>query len=1123
MENSNLIYNKLESFIKKYYTNELIKGIIFFIGLGLIYLLFTLIVEYFLWLKPAARTVLFWTFVLVEVLLICRFIFFPISKLFKLQKGIDYKQASAIIGNHFTEVNDKLTNFLQLSEDNNQSELLLASISQKANSLQPIPFGNAINFNKNRKFLPLAIIPILFFLFFYLSGNSNLISQSLNRVVNFKQQFLPPAPFKFVILNNNLQTEQNKDFILKVKSEGKIIPENAMIFIGSESYFMETTKAGEFQFKILKPSENLDFHLEANAVSSIDYQLKVITVPSIVNFEMVLNFPAYLNKKAEIIKGSGNSVIPEGTTVTWKMNTQATQYVEWSDTKTKSAFSKTNNVFSLSKNISENLEYQIFTSNDKVKNYEKLNYQLTVIKDQFPTINVDNAPDSLKIEKNYVLGKISDDHGLSRLQIVYFEKDKPYTTKRGTIPVQKDVYDQFIFSFPSTLPVTQGVSYEYYFEIFDNDAIHNYKSTKSSVFSNRIETDQEKEDQMLQQQSDNIDGMQKSIKAHDKQMSELDKLQKTNKEKDNLEFKDQQKINDFIIKQQKQDAMMKDFAEKMKDNLEKFKTDKKDDFKKELEKRLENIDKDFEKNKKLLEELKELNDKIKQEELTEKMDKFKQNSKNQTKSLEQLVELTKKYYVQKKAEQIKDKLEKLSEKQEELSNNEKENTQEKQDEINKEFDKIQEELKDLEKENKELKAPMDLNKDPEKEKSIDQDLQKASEELQKDKKAAAKPKQKSAAKKMKEMSQKMEQSMEGGEMEQLEEDVAMLRQILDNLLAFSFSQEDLMKQFKGTKRGSPSFNKDLKLQQNLKQQFIHVDDSLFAMSLRNPKIGDEITKEVGNVHYNLDKSIEALADAQISKGTSHQQYTTSSANKLADFLTETLTNMQMSMSMSGSGSGKPKPGQGDGMQLPDIIKKQEALGEKAKKGKGKKPGEGEKPGSGEKPGEGKEGKSGKGKDGKSGEQGGNGDGGKDGENGQDGEGDAKEIMEIYKEQQQLREALQNELNKRGIGGSGQNAVNQMKDIEKQLLNKGFKNEVLQKIINVKQELLKLEKAIQEQGQEEKRQSNNNKKEFTNSSNALPPVLLDYLKSIEILNRQSLPLRSNFNQKVKEYFKTNDKL
>ena len=77
-----------------------------------------------------------------------------------------------------------------------------------------------------------------------------------------------------------------------------------------------------------------------------------------------------------------------------------------------SAFTKTNNAFILSKNIHK---IQIIKLLPQIKklNYEKLNYQINVIKDQFPTINVNNAPDSLKLAKNYLLGKISDDYGLS--------------------------------------------------------------------------------------------------------------------------------------------------------------------------------------------------------------------------------------------------------------------------------------------------------------------------------------------------------------------------------------------------------------------------------------------------------------------------------------------------------------------------------------------------------------------------------------------------------------------------------------------------------------------------------------------------------------------------------------
>lgn len=64
--------------------------------------------------------------------------------------------------------------------------------------------------------------------------------------MHFKEQFMPPAPFEFVIVNNVLQTEQNKDFTLLLKTKGKIVPENVMIFIDDESYFMESVKQENF-------------------------------------------------------------------------------------------------------------------------------------------------------------------------------------------------------------------------------------------------------------------------------------------------------------------------------------------------------------------------------------------------------------------------------------------------------------------------------------------------------------------------------------------------------------------------------------------------------------------------------------------------------------------------------------------------------------------------------------------------------------------------------------------------------------------------------------------------------------------------------------------------------------
>lgn len=1097
MEAKKTIYNKLEDFIKKFYYNELIKGSILFLGIGLLYFIATLLAEHFLWLSTFGRSFLFGIFILFELFLLFRFILFPIFKLVKLQKGLNYFDASQIIGTHFTEVKDKLLNFLQLANQDNPSELLLASIDQKANTLQPVPFSNAINYSKNKKFLPYLIAPIVLIFLFIFSGNLTILSNSFDRVVHFTKQYEAPAPFKFVVLNKELNVKQNQNFTLQVSTVGKIAPENISVIINDASYFLEEVKPGLFQYTFENVNKNIAFSLEANDVSSQNYTLNVIDVPSIQSFKMILNFPKYLNRKQEIVSGLGNAIVPEGTVVNWQIETIATNRIDFVTQQTAS-FNKNENTFSLQQKINSNLDYAIVTSNETIKNYEKLEYQITVSKDQFPTITTQLAPDSLKLKSKIIVGQVADDFGLTKLNVVYYPKGNASQTKKGVLPIKIGTVDQFIYSFPNGLSLDKGLEYEYYFEVFDNDAVNGLKSSKSSVYLHYELTNSQKEDKQLKEQQENINSLEKSLKNQDKQFSELDKLEKLNKEKSQLDFKDQKKIDQFLENQKQQDQMMKEFSKNLSKNLEEFKSTDKE--KEELIRRLEETQKQSEKNEKLLKELEELSKKLQKDELFEKADKLKQNSKSQSKNLEQLVELTKRFYVEKKAEQIADKLNDLAKKQDKLSEEKEKNTSEKQAEINKEFKELSKELEELNKQNEELKSPLEIPDTKAEEKSVEEDLNKAKEKLDNKNQDGAKPKQKSAAKKMEEMSQSMTASMQGGEMEQMEEDAKALRQILDNLLTFSFDEETLISTTKETQSRSLQFNRILKKQQELKNQFKHIDDSLFAVSLRNPMISEIVLNEIGEIHYNLDKTLETLADNNIPKGASHQQYVLSSANKLADFLSNVQNQMQMQM--SGQGQGKPKKGKGSGMQLPDIIKKQEGLGEKMKDGM--KPGE--KEGQGKKPGEkGKEGESGKGSE--------------EGENGS--EGNAGKVLEILKEQQQLREALQNELNKQGMSGVGQSALDKMKEIEKQLINKGFKNETLQKMLNLKHELLKLEKAIQQQGEDTKRKSNSNKDNFNGTTTPISEELKEYLNSIEILNRQSLPLQPNFNNKVQHYFKHND--
>jgi len=266
--------------------------------------------------------------------------------------------------------------------------------------------------------------------------------------------------------------------------------------------FLQSTKPGVFEYTFSKVSKDVTFSFQANGLNSKEYKINVVDVPTIANFEMVLQYPSYLGKKSEIIQGTGNAVVPEGTVVNWRINALATDKVSFKSNNQVSVFANKENSFSLSRRITDNLSYEVITSNRNINEFEKLSYQIATIKDQYPTISVQIAPDSLKLKSKMMIGQVADDHGLSKLQVVFYPKGNPTAVRKANLAINKQAVDQFIYSFPNGLSIEEGVNYEYYFEVFDNDVVNNYKSTKSSVFLHYELTEEQKEDKQLQEQNE---------------------------------------------------------------------------------------------------------------------------------------------------------------------------------------------------------------------------------------------------------------------------------------------------------------------------------------------------------------------------------------------------------------------------------------------------------------------------------------------------------------------------------------------------------------------------------------------------------------------------------------------
>src|SRR5699024_3038129 len=272
-------------------------------------------------------------------------------------------------------------------------------------------------------------------------------------------------------------------------------------------------------------------------------------------------------------------------------------------------------------------------------------------------------------------------------------------------------------------------------------------------------------------------------------------------------------------------------------------------------------------NEALMEELEKYRDKLNSEELGKRLEQLAKNKQSERRSLDELLELTKRYYVDQKLEKLSHDREQLAKTQDELKG-EANTSLEDQKEVGKRFEELQEVFDDVLKENEGLRKPKSIDRNRDQEERVET-LLKDTEKLMQDidnelndidnstkLKDDIEENQKNVTEDLEDMAKKLKENRQQQEEEQLQEDSRMLRQILDNLLVFSFEQENLMLEFKTSDSDHPGLSRRLKEQQKLKENFKHVDDSLYALALRNLFISDEVNGKIGEIDFNMDKALE---------------------------------------------------------------------------------------------------------------------------------------------------------------------------------------------------------------------------------------------------------------------------
>lgn len=1036
MNNAQILVEKIKQFIRKYYLNRLIRGLLVGAVLWMVFFLLLNAIEYFSWASSRVRFILFLFLILGSAYILIFYVIIPIINLVRYQKKMTLQEAAVIIGKFFPDIQDKLSNALQLNEQNlaEGNSLLEAAIDQHISKLSPFRFTDAVQLSENKRFLWYFVATFVVFALLVLFIPDFSVKPT-QRIVKFDEEFERPLPFSVSFTEIGFNVLQGEDFQFGIKVEGTDIPEHFYVKSQFGTQIMQSVGEGVFVFTFRNVNVDIDFQILGNKYVSSVKHIKVHPKALLMSYEVEQVFPKYTKRKAETAEGKTHFIVPVGTKMNFRFYTRFTDEVALlKDSVNQTVNTKKADVWQYDLVVSDNSKLQLFTGNEWYKSGDAVSFVVEAVADAYPSIQVRQFSENMS-KQYYFSGLISDDYGFSKLAFCYTISSSKHTKQISISLNYSLLQSSFFYSidFDTLRGVAAGDEVDMYFEVWDNDGIKSPKSSKSENFVYRkpslAELDsvvQSTENNLLDQmkgKSDEMMQLKEQIESMLRDLASKKELDWTYKEKLMDLLQQQKEMQDEWNKMQEQ---QKELSEFLNDN---------NLISEELLQKQEQINKLFEEvvpdeMKRLMAEIEKMGEDMPRDKMQKLVDEMKKDNKKLQQLLDRNLALLERWKLEKDLTAAIDKLDKLGE---DLQNNDSVSAEQ----AKSEFNKLMDEMEKLSEENKESSNPLNFNLEENKKEEIENDLNEAETEENENQKSSQK--KKSAGEKMQEMSAELMQQLQSSEDEQMGEDAYMVRVILENVVRASIRQEDLMNDIKSMKRDDPSFPEMLQRGSELVDNFVVIADSLREMAKRQPMIQNFVFDELQKIDFNLLSSLSALKNLHLSNCVNYQQYAFMSMNNLALMLSESLNQMNMSMGMGGGSSkqkGKQKSSEELSKQMQKLSEMQKQLGEKLKKMQQQKGNPGQ----------------------------------------QNMSSESEEFARMAAEQEMLREGLQQIIDAMKEGGQyGNDGLNKIKkdmeQLEEELVNKHINSRMIERNQNIIQRLLKAENAQLEREKEEKRKSN----------------------------------------------------
>ncbi|MCU0424931.1 MAG: DUF4175 family protein [Candidatus Kapabacteria bacterium] len=540
------------------------------------------------------------------------------------------------VGRVYDDVQDKLLNALQLyrsslSQANFSNELALANFGAIGSHAETLDF-EAILDKKPRKtalmlFLSVAVLTALVFAVF-----SGAMGSALNRLVHFRQSFVPPAPFLLVLepleqkvlrgatVEIRIRTAQNPEASkyappteIALRLREKLDAANNVANIGAtigassdetfDSFTLRADSTGVFRFQVPAVKRSVEMYAEVSwyldFVRSERGTITVFDRPDIRGLSGSVTPPAYTKTPPRSLDENTASVMSlagsrveltalsnkalKAAEIVLLKNNAANDSTKRDTVRIRMNTSDRRASGGFSVNFSGEYFVRIIDENGE-ENADPIRYSVLALRDAPPSITLLQPTSDAELTESGLLPikvAIADDYGFSGLKLHFRRTESRYSPpqeKFSQVPIsftpgaEKSLEVPYVWDL-NKLGLAPSDKYEFYLEITDNDVVTGPKSTRTGILSARLPSLDEifkEADKAQEIASKDLQKVLKDAETMKRDMEDISRELRKQQEKPQADWKEKKRLEDLLKKQDDMQKRVENVQKQLEDMTQKL-------------------------------------------------------------------------------------------------------------------------------------------------------------------------------------------------------------------------------------------------------------------------------------------------------------------------------------------------------------------------------------------------------------------------------------------------------------------------------------------------------------------------------------------------------------------------